>query len=75
MKYNIFNNSLNPYVPGVSLSEVKIGDNPADVLLNNIANASVKNEDDAKLSYEVAHRLILKLAEYVTEKAADPVKV
>ena len=34
-----------------------------------------KNEDDAKLSYEVAHRLILKLAEYVTEKAANPVKV
>ena len=33
------------------------------------------NEDDAKLSYEVAHRLILKLAEYVTEKAANPVKV
>lgn len=59
---------------GVSLSEVKIGDNPADILLNNIANASCKNEDDAKLSYEVAHRLILKLAEYVTEKAANPVK-
>ena len=37
--------------------------------------ASCKNEDDAKLSYEVAHRLILKLAEYVTEKAANPVKV
>ena len=37
--------------------------------------ASCKNEDDAKLIYEVAHRLILKLAEYVTEKAANPVKV
>ena len=57
------------------MSEVKIGDNPADILLNNIANASCKKEDDAKLSYEVAHRLILKLAEYVTEKAANPVKV
>ena len=69
----LFDNSL--IVSGVSLSEVKIGDNPADILLNNIANASCKNEDDAKLSYEVAHRLILKLAEYVTEKAANPVKV
>ena len=69
----LFDNSL--IVSGVSLSEVKIGDNPADILLNNIANASCKKEDDAKLSYEVAHRLILKLAEYVTEKAANPVKV
>ena len=69
----LFDNSL--IVSGVSLSDVKIGDNPADILLNNIANASCKNEDDAKLSYEVAHRLILKLAEYVTEKAANPVKV
>ena len=69
----LFDNSL--IVSGVSLSDVKIRDNPADILLNNIANASCKNEDDAKLSYEVAHRLILKLAEYVTEKAANPVKV
>ena len=62
-------------ISAVSLSEIKIGDSQATVLLKTITNASCKNEGDAQLSYDVAHILLQKLAEYVSEKAADPVKV
>ena len=58
-----------------SLSEMKVGDNPAEALLNAISVGSCKNVDDEKLCYDVAHALILKLGESRSHDAENKMQV
>ena len=59
----------------MSLSEMKVGDNPAEALLNAISVGSCKNVDDEKLCYDVAHALILKLGESRSHDAENKMQV
>ena len=49
--------------------EVKVGETPLSDLLEAISKGACKNENDAKLSYDLAYNLMLKLANFLSTKA------
>ena len=58
---------FSPPVP--SLSEVQLGETPLHVILEAVTNGTCNNEADAKVSYDIAYNLMLKLANFLSAKA------
>jgi len=47
-----------------SLSEVEVGGTPLPVILDAVQNGNCNSEADAKVSYDIAYNLMLKLANF-----------
>ena len=51
-----------------SLSEVEVGGTPLPVILDAVQNGNCNSEADAKVSYDIAYNLMLKLANFLSAK-------
>ena len=47
---------------------MQLGDTPLTVVLEAVTNGTCKDENDAKLSYDLAYNLMLKLANFLSAK-------
>ena len=57
------------FIPVPSLSEVQLGETPLAEILENVTKGACKDENDAKLAYDLAYNLMLKLANFLSSKA------
>ena len=51
------------------MSEVQLEETPLSEVLEAVANGNCNNEADAKVSYDIAYNLMLKLANFLSAKA------
>ena len=57
------------FIPVPSLSEVQVAETPLSEILEAVTKGECKDEKDAKLSYDLAYNLMLKLANFLSAKA------